>query len=211
MRRVNTEVYGAAIAPPPWFFAMLQKLKPDDWIAAGLKALAREGFTALKADLIAKRLAVSRGSFYWHFADVAAFEAAVMRRWRDVAADAIIRDLENLKPASERIPYLLRLAFGADPALEIAMRAWASSDHRARAMVRSVDKRRLAYLERMLRDAGVAAAHVQPRAQILYWTYLGFVQSAKPVASAARDRLIDQLAQLGRGVSSASPQRRQVP
>jgi AcrR family transcriptional regulator len=178
---------------------MLQRLTPEDWIAAGLRALARDGFTALKADQIAKRLTVSRGSFYWHFADVAAFEVAVMRRWRDVAVEAIIRDLESVKPASERLPYLLRLAFAADPALEIAMRAWASSDARARAMVRSVDKRRLAYLERMLRDGGIAADHVQPRAQILYWTYLGFVLSAKPVTGAARDRLIDQLAQLGRG------------
>ncbi len=178
---------------------MLQKLTPDDWIAAGLRALARDGFTALKADQIAKRLAVSRGSFYWHFADVSAFEAAVMQRWRDVAAEAIIRDLESIKAASERLPYLLRLAFAADPALEIAMRAWAASDARARAMVRSVDKRRLAYLKRMLRDAGVAADKMLPRAQIFYWTYLGFALSAKPVTGAARDRLIDQLAQLGRG------------
>jgi len=177
---------------------MLQKLTPDDWIAAGLRALARDGFTALKADQIAKRLAVSRGSFYWHFADVAAFEKAVMRRWRDVAAEAIIRDLESVQPAGERLPYLLRLAFAADPALELAMRAWASSDARARAVVRTVDKRRLAYLARMLRDAGVAAAQVQPRAQILYWTYLGFVLSAKPVAGAARARLIGELAALGR-------------
>jgi len=183
---------------------MLQKLTSDAWIAAGLRALARDGFTALKADQIAKRLAVSRGSFYWHFADVAAFEAAVMKRWRDVAADAIIRDLESVEPASERLPHLLRLAFAADPALEIAMRAWAASDARARAMVRSVDKRRLAYLERLLRDAGVAAAHAPPRAQILYWTYLGFVLSAKPLTGAARERLIDQLAELGRGEARPS-------
>jgi len=178
---------------------MLRKLTADDWIAAGLKALAREGFTALKADVIARRLKVSRGSFYWHFADIAAFEAAVMRRWRDVMAEAIIRDLERLAAARERLPRLLRLAFDADPALEIAMRAWAASDTRARAVVRAVDKRRLAYLARMLREAGVAAAHGGPRAQILYWSYLGFALSAKPVTGRARDRLIDELGQLGRG------------
>jgi len=178
---------------------MLQKLSPDDWIDAGLGALARDGFTALKADKIARKLAVSRGSFYWHFADIAAYETAVMRRWRDVAAEAIIRDLENLQPARERLPYLLRLAFEADAALEIAVRAWASSDARARAVVRWVDKRRLAYIERMLRDGGVAADHVRPRAQILYWTYLGFALSAAPVTGAARDRVIDQLIELGRG------------
>ncbi len=177
---------------------MLRKLSRDDWIDAGLRALARNGFTALKADLIAKTLAVSRGSFYWHFADVAAFETAVMRRWRDVMAEAIIRDLDRVDP-SQRLRHLLRLALDADPRLEIAMRAWASSDSRAHALIRSVDRRRLAYIERMLRDGGVTASDVRPRAQILYWTYLGFVLSAKPVSSRTRDRLIDQLAELGRG------------
>lgn len=144
---------------------MLQKLSPEHWISAGLKALARNGFTALKADQIAKTLAVSRGSFYWHFADVAAFEKAVMQRWRDVTAEAIIRDLESVEPAGERLGRLLRLAFDTDTALEIAMRAWAASDTRARALVRSVDKRRLAYIERLLQDGGVAADQVRPRAQ----------------------------------------------
>jgi len=94
---------------------------------------------------------------------------------------------------------LLRIAFDGDPALEIAMRGWASSDPRARTVVRAVDKRRLAYIGRMLRDAGVAAIRVQPRAQILYWTYLGFALSGRPAAGAARARLIEELADLGDG------------
>lgn len=202
---VNTEVYGAHRRPYPVIFIMLQKLTRDDWIKAGLKALARDGFTALKADTIAQQLAVSRGSFYWHFADVAAFEKAVMRRWRDVAADAVIRELERLNPASERLYHLSRLAFGADSALEISMRAWAASDTRARAVVRSVDKRRLAYLEAILRDGGVADDAVPPRALIIYWTYLGFVLSAQPVTGTARERLIDQLSAFGAGKAQLSP------
>lgn len=176
---------------------MLKKLSPQDWVHAGLKALAREGFTALKADQIAKKLAVSRGSFYWHFADVAAFEQAVMRRWRDLAADAVIRDLEGLRAANERLPHLLHLAFAADTALKTAMRAWAASDRRARAVVRAVDNRRLAYIERMLADGGVAPGRIKPRARILYWTYLGFVLSGQPIADEERDRLIEELGRLG--------------
>jgi AcrR family transcriptional regulator len=172
---------------------MLKKLSADDWVNAGLKALQRDGFTALRADQIAKKLGVSRGSFYWHFADVAAFEQAVMRRWRDVMAERIIRELDGLASPAARLPRLFALAFGTDPALEIAMRAWASSDPRARAAVRAVDKRRLAYIAGMLSDAGVAARHVQPRAQITYWNYLGFVLSGEPVTGKARQALIGEL------------------
>ena len=128
-----------------------------------------------------------------------------MQRWRDVMAEAVIRELENLRPPSARLSHLFRLAFGASPALEIAMRAWASSDPRARTVVRAVDKRRLAYIGRMLRDGGVAAEHAEPRAQIIYWTYLGFVLSGKPATRTGRDRLIEELAQLGQGEAAGEP------
>ena len=52
---------------------MSDQLSAKDWVDQGLKALASRGFTALKAEPLAKALRVSRGSFYWHFADIAAF------------------------------------------------------------------------------------------------------------------------------------------
>ena len=39
-------------------------------------------------------MGVSRGSFYWHFADIGAFHAAILERWREVAAEQIIANLE---------------------------------------------------------------------------------------------------------------------
>ena len=54
---------------------MSDQLSAKDWVDQGLKALASSGFTALKAEPLAKALRVSRGSFYWHFADIAAFHA----------------------------------------------------------------------------------------------------------------------------------------
>ena len=64
---------------------MTEQLSADDWINAGLKALAKGGFTALKADPLARTMGVSRGSFYWHFADLGAFHAAILKRWREIA------------------------------------------------------------------------------------------------------------------------------
>ena len=55
-----------------------ERLGPREWVNAGLRALSRSGFTALKAESLSKSLGVSRGSFYWHFADVGAFQAAVL-------------------------------------------------------------------------------------------------------------------------------------
>ena len=66
---------------------MSDQLSAKDWVDEGLKALASRGFTALKAEPLAKALRVSRGSFYWHFADIAAFHAAILARWHEVAAE----------------------------------------------------------------------------------------------------------------------------
>ena len=73
---------------------MADQLSAKDWLDQGLKALAEGGFTALKAEPLAKIMGVSRGSFYWHFADVEAFHKAILRHWRDVAAERIIADVE---------------------------------------------------------------------------------------------------------------------
>ena len=60
----------------------------------GLKALAAKGAGALKAESLAKSMGVSRGSFYWHFADIAAFRTAILAHWREVSAERVIADLE---------------------------------------------------------------------------------------------------------------------
>ena len=155
---------------------MLKKLSADDWIDAGLKSLARDGFTALKADVIARKLKVSRGSFYWHFADVAAFHRAVLERWRELALKNVIADIDPL--GRDRAEALVRRAFGTPPQLEVAVRAWATVDETARAVVRSVDAERVAYMRKMLIEEGVAPAAARARANIMNWTYLGFALSA---------------------------------
>src|SRR4051812_666680 len=96
-RRVNTAVYG------------MTKLGPDDWIDAGLSALQSSGFGALKADTLAKHMGVTRGSFYWHFQDLDAFHEAVLKRWRSIALERIVSDVD--RASEDRLERLVRRAF----------------------------------------------------------------------------------------------------
>jgi AcrR family transcriptional regulator len=175
---------------------MSERLSADDWVKAGLKALAADGFTALKADPLAKALGISRGSFYWHFADIGAFHKAVLDRWREVAAEAVIRELDRSEPGGERLRSLLRRAFTANATLEMAVRAWAVSDAAARSTVAAVDRRRLAYLEDILTAAGIGAASAVARAHILYWAYLGFALSRPKLTRERLETLVEELAAL---------------
>src|SRR2546423_14805876 len=103
---------------------MTDQLSAKDWVDLGLKTLAKSGFTALKAEPLAKAMGVSRGSFYWHFADIGAFHAAILARWREVAAEQIIASLEAVRGA-DPLAVLFPLTFGNRLTLEKAVRSWA--------------------------------------------------------------------------------------
>ena len=55
------------------------RLSVDDWIEAGFAILAEEGMKALKIDRLSHRLGVTKGSFYWHFTDIAGYRAALVQ------------------------------------------------------------------------------------------------------------------------------------
>jgi AcrR family transcriptional regulator len=172
---------------------MPAQLSAKDWLDQGLRTLAKSGFTALKAEPLAKAMGVSRGSFYWHFADIGVYHAAILKHWREVAAEQVIADLEAVSKDRDALPLLLRRAFSSTPALENAVRTWATVDSAARAAVQAIDQRRLGYIETLLRQAGLSTAVARARAQILYWAFLGFAQSDKPLPSARRAAVLEEL------------------
>jgi AcrR family transcriptional regulator len=172
---------------------MADQLSAADWLDLGLRTLAKSGFTALKAEPLAKAMGVSRGSFYWHFADIGVYHAAVLKHWRDVAAEQVIADLETVAKDRDALPLLLRRAFSSTPALENAVRTWATVDPAARAAVQAIDQRRLGYIGALLRQSGLSADAARARAQILYWAFIGFALSEKPLPPARRAMVLEEL------------------
>ena len=172
------------------------RLGPAAWVNAGLKALAKSGFSALKADTLANSLGVSRGSFYWHFADVSAFHAAILRRWREVALGNIIAEIEGA--ADDRLEALICRAFAGGSGIERAVRAWATADPRARAAVEAVDVERIGYLRKLLIEAGIHPSVAGPRARIINWCYLGFALSSNKLDHDSFKHVISDLSQLAR-------------
>ena len=173
---------------------MGDQLSAKDWLDQGLRTLAKQGFSALKAEPLAKVMGVSRGSFYWHFADIGAFHIAILEHWRDVAVERIIADIEALSPDQDALPALLNRAFGGKPpSLESAMRSWAAHDPVARSVVQAVDQRRIDYIEKLLRDSGLPPEMARARTQILYWAFLGFALSDKPLSRTRQAAVIAEL------------------
>jgi AcrR family transcriptional regulator len=175
---------------------MSDQLSAKDWVDQGLKALASRGFTALKAEPLAKAMGVSRGSFYWHFADIGAFHAAVLARWHEVAAEQIIANIEAASKDENPLALLLRRVFGERLTLERAVRTWANVDPAARTAVQAIDRRRLNYVESLLTQSGLATDAARDRAQILYWAFLGFALSDQPLPKARQQTVLDELVRI---------------
>ena len=172
---------------------MADQLSAKDWLDLGLKTLAKQGFTALKAEPLAKAMGVSRGSFYWHFKDIGAYHAAILKHWREVAAEQVIANLEASSKDDNPLLLLLRRTFSSRLALENAVRTWATLDPLARAAVLATDRRRLSYVQILFERSGVSPAVARSRAQIFYWAFLGFALSDQPLPKARQQAVLDEL------------------
>lgn len=181
---------------------MTKRLTAQDWIRFAVTTLAREGADALKADVLARKLGVSRGSFYWHFTDLGDFQARVIEQWRQATTEAIIADIEQHESRERRLDSLLRRALAHGAALEIRMRAWADANPLAARAVAEVDRRRRDYLEQLLVEAGIAPPVAAARAQVLYWTYLGAALSRTRSPSERLDQIVAELKLLALGGAS---------
>ena len=176
---------------------MNKRLAAQDWIAFALTTLTREGSQALKADILARKLGVTRGSFYWHFPDLGAFHAQVIEHWRQTATEAIITGLERYDLCRQRLDVLLRGALGHSALLEVRMRAWADENAEAARVLRDIDCRRRGYIEQLLVDEGIPPDLAEARAQLLYWTYLGAALSRTRLTDKQLDDMVSELKQIG--------------
>ncbi len=141
-----------------------------------MEVLATQGIDAVRVEPLAKRLSVTKGSFYAHFRDRDALVEAMLAAWRQRATLQVIERIENSRePAAERLHQLLDIAFrpraGKAADIELSIRLWGRVDPRARAALEEVDALRLRYIARLYEDIGVAPEQSRARA-VLAYSYL---------------------------------------
>ena len=178
-----------------------RRLSKNAWLRHGLLTLAGEGHHGLKVGAMAAGLGVSRGSFYWHFADIDDFRTQLLAAWRQATTDQVIRDLDARAtgPNAQKgggLQLLLQRSMRPGRGLERAVRAWAAEEPQAAAAIAGVDSRRLARVEALLTDAGVPADRAGPRAAVLYWASLGQSVVMDPRHNAIPPEALDDIAAL---------------
>jgi len=156
------------------------RLQPSDWIWAGFRALVEGGPQALRVEPIARELATTKGSFYWHFADLAALRAAMLEAWEQVATTDITMAVRQtgLPPREQLLLLVDKVSIPPDAeaggdAVEPAIRDWGRTDFLARQALERVDRQRLADLRDFFAAAGLAPTAARQAAAVLYATVIG--------------------------------------
>ncbi|MDO8185654.1 helix-turn-helix domain-containing protein [Conexibacter sp. JD483] len=167
-----------------------ERLDREAWIAAGLDALEEGGTDAVSASALAKRLGVTRGSFYWHFASRDELLRAVLERWERDHSDAVLDALAAVADPRERLRLLLDAATSKPPSLFIRLLAAQTREPLAAEILNRSRGRRVDFLARAFRDTGLAPAAARRRALAVYAAYVGLAQlvSADETLLAGRER-----------------------
>lgn len=155
------------------------RLQRQDWIDAAVKRLAESGVEAVRVELLARDLGVTKGSFYWHFKDRSDLLEAVLQEW-EATTDRVSGSVPEDASPAERIERFLELitASAADAdqaALENAILAWAQRDADVAERVAAVEARRTADAERLLTELGFPPAEAASWADIGYTTFVGMM------------------------------------
>jgi AcrR family transcriptional regulator len=172
------------------------RLSVDDWIQAGFALLTDSGPNALRIDPLCRRLGVTKGSFYWHFADMNAYRTALVEAWGSLR-DLDRRQFDDLRDVDPRERLLAMMALLVRPrhwALERVMRAWALTDGAVATSVQASDRRVLREIRRALVDYGFSREDADLRSAVIFAAGIGFLDTSGDVPDAPaglRERFVD--------------------
>lgn len=149
------------------------QLDRDAWVAGATEVLAEEGIAGLRVEVLAKRLKVTKGSFYWHFTDRRDLLMAVLAQWKDGRIRDIIKQTRAQPGRELEQIYHVIDVYSASRSrrgmmIELAVRDWARRDAEAGAVVAEVDDVRLRCARDLFLACGVPMDEASSRCMLLY-------------------------------------------
>lgn len=154
------------------------KVTAERWFIAALEQLALGGIDAVRVELLAETLGVTKGMFYARFDTRESFLDAMIDYWRQRTTTGLVGELTAMDSGPEdrlaRLFAISRMDRAKTGAwIEVAMRTWALTDDRARRALEEIDRHRLVYFESVLAANGVPKEQVSARAFLIYSYVIG--------------------------------------
>ena len=180
------------------------RLEKKDWMRAARLALLEGGPSAVRVETLARKLRVSKGSFYWHFQNREALLEALLREWEE--EKGVLLDL-----LAERYSYQALADFftelerrvvlserGEWPS-DAAIFAWAAVSPKVARRANKEEETRIRLLKKLFGQSELG--------DFFYMAYLGFLLRRRRVPEAAKKFSI--LAKISKALMQHWPRGRQ--
>lgn len=153
------------------------RLSAEDWELGALELIAEQGVGALAVEALARRLGVTKGSFYWHFRTRETLLQAALERWERYQEQDVLARIESITEPHQRLRELFhRVARENQPARVYAALLKALDHPLVVPLMARVSGQRVDFLTRAYREAGLAESDAVNRARLTYAAYVGFLQ-----------------------------------
>ncbi|WP_433924582.1 TetR/AcrR family transcriptional regulator [Vreelandella sp. 21] len=151
----------------------------DVWLDAAFETLLESGIDSVRILPLAKRLKLSRTSFYWFFKDRESLLEALIERWREKNTQGLVHQTEAY---AENIVEAMLNVFDCwldpnlfDSPLEFAMRSWALQSAPVVSEIEAADATRIEALTRMFQRYGYDSLAANVRGRTIYLTQIGYI------------------------------------
>ncbi|MFT6290570.1 MAG: AcrR family transcriptional regulator [Ilumatobacter sp.] len=152
----------------------------DEWLRGAIDLIAEGGVGGLKVEPLARRLGITKGSFYWHFDDRADLIAQALDLWLRLATLDVIERLRPIADPEARLRALFTESFGelVDGPIDALLLAQVD-DPTVGPVIQRATAERVAFLEQTYLELGLSRLRAAARARLAYAAYVGTGQLAR--------------------------------
>jgi AcrR family transcriptional regulator len=155
--------------------AAITRTPRNRWVEEGLRALAAGGPDAVRVEVLAQALGVTKGGFYGHFADRRALLEEMLDSWERMSTDEVLERVER-RGGDARAKIRLAGALTFSPELlpvDLAIRDWARRDPAVAERLRRVDNRRMDYLRQLFGAISSSEDEAEARSMLAFSLVIG--------------------------------------
>lgn len=152
-------------------------LSAADWERAALELIAERGVPALAVEPLARRMGVTKGSFYWHFAGRESLLEQALQRWEEHDSRNLNASLGEIDHPRDRLASFFRRVVREKLTHEVYSALCAAAGHpQVEPVLERVAERRMHHLATAFHELGMAPDAARYQARLTYSVYLGFLQ-----------------------------------
>lgn len=163
----------------------------DVWLNEARQALIENGTAGVEINKLAKRLRISRSSFYWFFGSRDQLLNELLDFWVNTSTVLFERILRTSgRNGMQEYRALIDLWIEQkeyDPKWDAAVRDWARTSTAVMEVVRSVDNQRIGVIEQIFLDMGFKGKEAHVRARVTYYHQVGYY--AMGVSESRKERV----------------------